>query len=249
MSDIATDLRILARYIRGIIEPDSKDLLGEVADQVPSVGKGRPVRKGRIAGLKWEISIQHNRSLRFIRAETDHRLQPDLFCTLASTDEGEWPLQGQNLVLRIWSLDKKLSYRKEWDSISVAQRIRQNMYRRVIMRLHFDRANPGQEGPLFHLQYGGRPIDDQLECSWFPGEVDVPRLQWPPVDIVLACELVVANFFPSLFHELNNTPEWQALMSRAQCRVLSHYYETCHSTCSTGGQSVLKRLWNVAQIG
>ncbi|RKZ78120.1 MAG: hypothetical protein DRR19_26955, partial [Candidatus Parabeggiatoa sp. nov. 1] len=65
-------------------------------------------------------------------------------------------------------------------------------------RWHIDLANRKedssyQEGPLFHLQSGGhKPQANRKE------ELKLSRPRWamPPMELILTCEIILANFYP-----------------------------------------------------
>lgn len=68
-------------------------------------------------------------------------------------------------------------------------------------RWHVDLANisdmqeESQEGPVFHIQFGGNSATNEDRSLDF--KLDRPRWMYPPIDFILACEIVVANFFPT----------------------------------------------------
>ncbi len=63
-----------------------------------------------------------------------------------------------------------------------------------ITRWHIDQANEDQNGPLFHLQGGGHWAGSSKRDDELP--IKSPRWAHPPLDIVLAVEMVIANFYP-----------------------------------------------------
>lgn len=240
---VARNLRQLAHHLRGLLERDSYDRLMEVAIDVQSF---RPLR-GRLRSRQppWEVLIDQQNPIRFTPSEIDPRLAPDIFCDIAGPVDDGWPLSKQRLVIRIWSVHKNLSFRSEWDCDRVSRLLSERAPpERVILRCHFDRASIYQEAPLFHLQIGGRPQEQEKELCWFPEEVDLPRLLYPPVDLVLASELVVANFFPSAFRKLQNTPQWVSLINDAESFLLREFYDRCYRTCNRAIKgTVLGSLW------
>lgn len=66
-------------------------------------------------------------------------------------------------------------------------------------------------------------MDD--ECCWFPEEIDVPRFHFPPIDVVLLCELVLANFFDKKSEDLRKKPEWRSLVRKSQDAFQSDYFQ------------------------
>jgi hypothetical protein len=179
-------------------------------------------------------------------------LLPEIFCDLAGPGQAEWPLETQNLVIRVWSLDRALSFRPELDAEAVSKWLDDSgLPNRVILRLHFDKAEPGQKGTLFHLQVGGKPVEEEREKCWLGGIPGVPRIPMHPMDLILACELVIANFFHEHFQRVCEDPEWREVVKRAELRTLRRYYEICWMHFRLGEDhlgrehTLLKRLWNV----
>ena len=72
----------------------------------------------------------------------------------------------QELVLRIWSADEAIMYREQYDSELIGELVtaRSNpLKERVMLRCHFDLANPNQDGPLYHLQIGGNGLQQSSQ--------------------------------------------------------------------------------------
>jgi len=234
-AEYATALRQLDHQVRQILAPESRDLLGDVADQVDS---------SSMTGQPWSLSISADRPLRFKKSEADKRIRPDLFGRLTFSN-GAWPFSEQNVILRVWSEEMTLSFRQIWDSLQVKETLLQRgTAGRVLTRIHFDRAPPEASEPRFHLQFGGQAEEDEL--SWHPPNLDLPRILTPPIDIILACEIVVAHFFPTFYETKREEPQWRALIRKAQSFDES-YYQLCHDCCkprSVIEETVLERLWN-----
>jgi hypothetical protein len=238
---VARNLRFLAHHLRSLLERDSYSNLLEAASYVKTFSSsGRPKSKQQ----PWEVYIDSGKSLRFLPSELDKRLAPDIFCDIQGPSDGQRPLSKQNLVVRIWSLNKDLSFRNKWDSDELDRLLTQGHSTRVMLRLHFDRADESQEALLFHLQIGGRPTEPERELCWIPKEMDLPRLLYPPIDLVLASELVVANFFPMAFRDLTRTPEWVSLVNESESFLLRDFYGKCHDICDRGvGKGTILNSW------
>jgi hypothetical protein len=103
---------------------------------------------------------------------------------------------------------------------------------------HFDRhpdkksdgkpdKNPDFNHPLYHLHFGGKEINQgQIEY----GEVlllESPRILHPPMDIVLAVDFVLGNFYSrssGKVNELRDNPLYQKLVKNAQNRFWKPYF-------------------------
>ncbi|HWW68266.1 MAG TPA: hypothetical protein VNY83_09825 [Solirubrobacterales bacterium] len=114
----------------------------------------------------------------------------------------------------------------------------------LLERHHHDLANSGQEGPVWHLQYGGNPADSTkpLPTSW----IDPPRWAVPPMDLTLLAETIVYNFFRAEWEELNRRNEWVTLILDAEQLVMSHF--AGHMQAHFGrDRSLVDRTWLTAQ--
>jgi hypothetical protein len=92
----------------------------------------------------------------------------------------------------------------------------------ILTRQHLDLANPGQAGPVWHLQLGGLPSGrERPEHEW----LDVSR--WPsyPLDFALTTELVVYSFFWEAWSRLKIRNPWRLWIHRSEQLVVSHYHK------------------------
>ena len=246
---VATNLRILAHQLRPVLEAESRYRIMDAANNAQSYrpnSTGHQRGRSQIGQAPWRVYIDSENSMRFKPSELDSRLAPDIFCDIEGPTSVDWPHSKQKLVIRVWSLDKTLSFRDEWDSDKLSDSLADGSSARVMLRLHFDRSDPDQEAPVFHLQIGGHPRNPQRELCWFPETVNIPRLLYPPMDLVLASEVVVANFFPSLFERLLETGEWTSLVNHSEAFLLESFYRKCHNECnevSRSSRTLFDRWW------
>jgi hypothetical protein len=161
--------------------------------------------RGARNGSVWEVIIspdeyfvdfnvvesQHKKSsIEFLRLKLFSKIKIDLSIV------DKVPFSELNVVLEIydWSNDE------------------------AIDRWHFDLANTSddsfsQEGSLTHLQYGGRWSSVGREQDH---PIKIPRWNHPPVDILLLCEMVVANFFTADWDNVKENPLWSKAMNISQ---------------------------------
>ena len=98
----------------------------------------------------WGYEIAQERPLRFIDSKVrGYTLRVDLCCEIRWGDDS-LPVR-QDLAVRVWSSDRRVVFREKFDSEEVRRHIDEHG-RRVMSRLHFDRANAGQLGPAYHMQ-------------------------------------------------------------------------------------------------
>jgi hypothetical protein len=194
------------------------------------------ILKGKISGLitvppdrkkdgKWSFSISHDYPLRFCPCDLNgYKIQVDFSCII----EGIIPslskkdisildtIEKYNVLIRVWSLEEKLSFRNKVDSESLRDMIQLNDHRRVILRFHIDKKVPNVqiEEPFFHMHFGGLAQDD--ENAWYPQNIDPPRFHFFPLDLILATEFILINFFSIKSYKLREDPEWKSIVITAQ---------------------------------
>lgn len=232
---------IVARIERGfvelpklfgrLLEADAPDLLAQASSELKYTKtlyetQARQTHDPNQEPTAWGYTIHPNRPLRFVQSEEIKGFDPivDVYGHVRWIEEGSLPVE-QSFVLRVWS--EQLAYRPNLDSDSIERALNsKSSKKRVILRYHFDLANIGQDGPKFHLQFGGKPQDEEL--FWFPKIAsDLPRLPSPPMDLILMCQIVAANFFRDEYLQLSRRPEWKALISASEEAFLKPYIDKC----------------------
>lgn len=115
----------------------------------------------------------------------------------------------------------------------------------IAFRSHFDLANRNQKtglfqsGPLFHLQYGGHsPGSDRADEF----NLKEPRLMYPPIDLILASEIVLANFYFDKWVVIREQPAWKELISLSQQLCYSLFYNHI-ADCLEKRQPILNSVW------
>ena len=231
-------LRLLEKHLRPVLPRDSRSLLLDAANQVEGSSRG---------GRPWSLTISSARPLRFNSSEEDERIRPDIYCQIVCGDD-RLPLKEHSVTLRVWSDAADLSFRENWDSIRVREKLEAvGVSSRVMMRMHFDRAPLAASEPLFHLQFGGLAQEAEREICWHPHKLSLPRIPFPPLDLVLACELVLANFFPSTYLEKRQESEWGSLVRHILDDVAKPYYEAIigwWQLPNPDRRTLLDILWN-----
>ena len=228
-----------------ILAGNAGQILDEAAEQVrvrAEAAKKR-YRASRRSNPTWGFAISPDRPLEFQEVVSKGlKFRVDLFCDLAWSHPSGTLTSPRNLVVRVWSREESLVFRPEWDSEHVIDRIQEHRGR-VMVRYHFDLANEGQEGPKHHIQTGGGTSGH--EVCWFVESVDLPRIPHPPLDLLLACEMVAANFFPAEYRQIRRDPTWVGSLRLAQANCYHEYFQQCSRTI-TDNESLLSSLWNVA---
>jgi len=193
----------------------------------------------------WGYEIDSQHPLVFRKTLVDgYSVQPDLYCRVQWEDPDETPKKYE-LVLRVWAYDPHVVYRDGIDAPEVEEQLASLHAhpKRVMCRYHFDYANPGQAGPLHHLQIGGTPQAD--ECTWLFNGISVPRLMFPPVDLILATEIIIANFFDyDVGRRLLKDPVWKNVVFQSQHEFLEPYYRESLDVLDSGEDTLLLNWWN-----
>lgn len=118
-----------------------------------------------------------------------------------------------------------------------------NHDRLPVARWHVDWANSSelgaQPGPLVHLQYGGhnaghRDHDHPLK---------VPRWCHPPMDLILICEVMAANFYEDEWESLREDQNWCGAISLGQRLCYSAYMRKISVGLSISSKTILHSMW------
>ena len=91
---------------------------------------------------------------------------------------------------------------------------------KLLCRQHLDMANPGQPGPVWHLQLGG--IGGGAERDELRS---VAMLRWPtiPMDFMLAVELCLYLFHFKVWDDVRRISSWRKFIKDTEELVISHY--------------------------
>lgn len=110
-------------------------------------------------------------------------------------------------------------------------------------RWHFDLCNPGQDGPITHLQYGGNKHFNRPNLDV---RIREPRWHLPPLDLILMCETVAANFFPIKWQSsLKDERKWNLAIQQSQKLCFPFYFRAMHNALNNGEVgSLLRANWN-----
>lgn len=241
--DLQFTLRQLPDLLRDVLDDSARRVVEQAAaslDNVVDKFKGKSRKKLKNLN-SWGLRIDKAEPLRFApNMVQDYRVQVDLFCETHWPADPDEPAESHTMGVRVWALDQKICYRPAWDAADIEPQLT-NPIRRVIMRWHYDQANPGQHGPNHHLQIGGKSEDSEL--CWLHSFLKVPRFICAPTDLVLVCEMITANFYPNVFERVRKEPGWKALVRKSQEEFQEDYYSKCHDVISHG-DSILDALWN-----
>lgn len=183
--------------------------------------------------ILWELLIDCDEPLEFKATEIDKRLQPDIFCELEISKNHEFNLKEYKLVIRIWSICEKMSYKKERDSDDIKKILESQDYKRVMFRCHMEKTTTKNE-PIIHMQFGGIQRDGRIkECFFSPKNLKVPRFLVPPLDLVLAVQIIIANYFPEEYKKLKDDEKWSEMVKKSEMMFQGCFYKKCSDNINT----------------
>jgi len=116
---------------------------------------------------------------------------------------------------------------------------------KIKVKSHIDLANKNestlkyQEGPLFHLQFGGHSPGNLRDEE---NKLKEPRWAHPPMDLILLCETVIANFYPDKWAKIKTQPAWQQLIHTSQILCYRYYFEKINE-CLSNEKPILNHIW------
>lgn len=243
LKDVIQVLDVIEDMFPHKLEPRAWEALAHARSAAISSKKDHDerVRQDRRAYpvVPWGFRIEPDLPVTFQETEIDGlKLRVDVFGSYYWEKDADQPSELLT-VIRVWCKDG-VAFRPQWDADSLRAPI-QDGPGRVILRIHFDLANPGQNGPVYHAQIGGH--GQEKELCWFPEELSLPRLMHAPMDLILAVELIFANFFPEEYQRIRKEPAWRKAVQDSQGHLLESYFRAC-SAAINKGTSVLEEQWN-----
>lgn len=247
IAEYATHLTMLVdpAYAGKYLAPRSKEI---ILERIYSLEKntekaGKKGKKGKRKLKSWEFSISRDEPLVF--RENSEKYQVDIAGIICGVGDDITEVKTR---LRVWSLDEALCYRDGIDCAEFKNKF-QEYKKRVMVRYHFDRRAPSVEKPepIYHLQVGGQTLPD--ENCWFPKQIEVPRFHFPPMDIILLCELVLVNFFHKESEILRKKPEWIRLIQKSQHIFQDVYFTQFNKCCVNSSNTILGHLLSLTPPG
>ena len=181
------------------------------------------------SGKTWHYRIERSKPLILIPVSST-RLNADIYPIVfidievdeALLEEKGFPLKTLNLTLEI--INKSNG--------------------RLIHRSHIDLASCNEEGkyqdgPIFHLQFGGKSRAKENEPDIF--KLRRPRWLHPPMDLILFSEMLIANFYPKKWNTLKNQDNWIALVTDSQMLCYTPFFNIANENIAK--DSLLKSFW------
>jgi hypothetical protein len=230
---VCTSLRQIGKAYQKILDGSSQYVLESAAINV-EVSKeqyDQAKRNERRTGLKpepWGYTIHHDQPLRFIPSKIPNgiEVEVDVYCEILWAD-GDVPVK-QDIKVRIWSQHDQTIFNPDRDSKRIEEELTSSKRihnGRVVSRFHFDKADPNQSGPEYHLQFGGIP--EEYELCWHPKKVNLPRFAHQPMELFLTCQMIAVNFFGDEYEEIKRKMEWEYELLFYQNLLLRKHYQEC----------------------
>lgn len=216
--EVGTALRRIADRLgtAGILTPEGQGVLE---------GEAGRIRRGRDSHA-WRLTIDRGRPLTFARTLDKNGIEVTPFIVVdgieaAAPSEMAPPFARLDMALEVHDLAGK-----------------------PVARWHLDLANSGpsgvQDGPLFHLQYGGhnhgaRHLDHPLKG---------PRWCHPPMEVGLFCEVVAANFFCEIWkRNLRDDGGWCSAIQTLQRVCYGSYLAMLQASLGRSASTALADMW------
>jgi hypothetical protein len=187
-NEMSAKLASLSRllYEKKLIQTDAINGIYDASQQLKGFGKA----------LSWEYTIEASAPIKFVPIK-DKKLGQvapfvylDVAVALPETDDVP-PFSRLNTTIEVWDvLENQLQSR--WH-IDLANRKADGTY---------------QAGPLFHIQGGGhKPKGNRIDEL----KVSIPRWTIPPIELILTCEMIIANFYPDKWDKISLQKKWLEL--------------------------------------
>ena len=208
---------VASLYKEGVIESENLAHIEQVCVNLKKWGRVK----------SWEYTIEPAKPIEFIaiKGKKIQQIAPRVYLDVAvkpPKTDNEPPFSRLVTVIEVWDVaNKELQLR--WH-IDLANRFEEGTY---------------QAGPLFHLQGGGhQPQGDRTKDL----KVSIPRFPTPPLELILTCELIIANFYPEQWEILKRQRGWLELIQIAQHLCYAVYFQRVQNSL-TAQQSLLNVLW------
>lgn len=232
-----TSLKEIGKLYRNILDPSYSLVIPAAVERVGATREQYEyAKRNQSRGLRpepWGYTIEHNHPLLFKSSNIlkGIDLQVDVCCDIGWEDD-DVPVK-QSITVRIWSQHAGTVFNEQRDSQKIAEELTDPArlhLGRVVSRFHLDRVSPRQaQGarfhPEYHLQFGGVPED--YELCWHPKAIDVPRLEYHPMELFLVCQMIAANFFWEEYLEIREKIEWRQEVILYQDLLLLNHFRKC----------------------
>lgn len=118
--------------------------------------------------------------------------------------------------------------------------------RRIVRHFHFDFQPESNVEPVSHFQYGGHFPEGghYSDCHYcLEHKLTIPRIFFPPMDIVLVIDLIIREFDTPLKH-LTQEQEWRQLVYDSQKLLWKNYWENSIRYLRSGhGKTFLESIY------
>jgi len=214
-------LRLRAIKDKKIISQDAHDKLLRCISVIPNL------KRTRLQKNDFQMSVSQEDPIKLILKEHHVLSSIEISMDIKGKIEIEKPVvyEEYNILVRLLSDKKNISYREKLDSIQVGDKFKEEGCTRIIAQYHFDIKEPDANEPFFHLHFGGKHTLDEM--CWYPSNIEEPRFPYPPMDIMLLMEFILQNYYPKESNGLRQTPEWKVIIKKSQNIFQKYYFEKC----------------------
>lgn len=157
---------------------------------------------------------------------------------------------GPGAFLIIGGLIKGNKKEITWQSLSFSiAKLHDDGSKNILRRFHFDYQKEDKKLPEYHLQYGGKFCHESHlgSCMYDIENIDVPRLYYPPLDLVLLFDMIIRNFKTDL-EPLKKETYWKNHVRKSQKAWWGRYWGELHTRSNDkSGQTVHEFLYDGVQ--
>lgn len=219
--EMASSLRYLHQQLStlSLIDYNQSSGIMEAASKLKAFGSSKT----------WHYSIERCKPLILIsvpNARLNADIYPKVFIDIevdeALIDKKGFPLKTLKLTLEI--INASNGYLVHRSHVDLATCNDQGRY---------------QEGPIFHLQFGGK--SGKIICEPDVLKLREPRWLHPPMDLILISEMLIANFYSEKWNELKNQDGWIALITDSQKLCYKPFFDIANENFSKN--SLLNSFW------
>lgn len=121
-------------------------------------------------------------------------------------------------------------------NIIVKGKNKNNSNSKLVYAIHFDKHNlveekqggkPNQVHPSYHFQFGGNKLEDGEKLdSGRALFLDAPRIMHHPMELILAIDFILSNFFPKIWNKIKLDKTYQKILKQYQKDFILPYFKS-----------------------
>lgn len=185
---------------------------------------------------KIDYSLQRTEPLIFQNIDIERHVIPQGIDKLCPDKERDFKVE---LTIKLVQEDKYIEPNDPITTLGLSIKIEGEYWKKgedmqnAICCWHLDKGGTEDakyDHPVYHMNFGGDLMSDKLVEEEDPNYfgklllLPSPRIMHPPMDIILACDFIIKNFYEKKNHrELTTLPGYVELINRAKNRYIKPY--------------------------